>query len=66
MISDYRGSSEQLCVKILGMDKAEVSAERLDHTSGPAPVQIRYQDGILTLPKNGKGSAAFVIVFKPR
>ena len=66
LISDYRGSSDQLCVKILGMDKAEVSAERLDQTSGLAPVPVRYQDGILTLPKNGKGSAAFLISFKPR
>ena len=64
LIADYRGTAETLSVKITGMDKAAVTAERLDQEHDPAPVEVQYRDGILTLPKSGPGSAAFKVTFR--
>jgi hypothetical protein len=64
LISDYRGKGKSLRLKIAGMDHAEITAERLDQESGPAPVEVQFGNGILTLPKSGKGSAAFLVAFR--
>ena len=64
LISDYRGETNSLRLKIAGMDQAEITAERLDQESGPAPVEVQFENGILTLPKSGRGSAAFLVAFR--
>ena len=64
LISDYRGEADSLHLKIAGMDHAEITAERLDQESGPASVDVLFGNGILTLPKSGKGSAAFLVTFR--
>lgn len=66
LIADYRGTAETLSVKITGMDKAAVSAERFDQDHDPEPVEVQYAKGELTLPKSGPGSAAFLVTFKAR
>ena len=63
LIADYRGMAETLNVKIAGRDGAAVSAERLDQEHDLIPVEVQFRDGMLTLPKSGPGSAAFLISF---
>ena len=64
LIADYRGTAETLSVKIAGMEKAAVTAERFDQEHDPATVEVQYRDGVLTLPKSGPGSAAFKVTFR--
>ena len=66
LIADYRGTAETLSVKITGMKKASVTAERFDQEHDPEPVEVQYTQGELTLPKSGPGSAAFLVTFKAR
>ena len=64
LIADYRGTAETLSVKITGMEKAAVTAERFDQDHDPEPVEVQYANGELTLPKSGPGSAAFLVTFR--
>ena len=63
-MTDYRGTAETLSVKITGMKKASVTAERFDQDHDPDPVEVQFHDGMLTLPKTGPGSAAFLVTFR--
>ena len=63
LVSDYRGEADELCVKIDGMEGAVATAEVLDHEHDRTAVTVQFADGRLRLPKNGPGSAAFLVRF---
>ncbi len=64
LVSDYRGEAESLCIRIDGMDGATATAELLDHAHNRTAAPVEFADGRLVLPKNGPGSAAFLVTFR--
>ena len=64
LVSDYRGGSSTLTLRVGGMDGAAVSAELLDQEHDRAPAEVVFRDGVLTLRKNTPGSAAFMVTFQ--
>ena len=65
LLSDYRGNSPVLNVRINGMDDARIiSARILDDTHDGTPVPVIMNNGILSLAKNKPSSAAFLVCFQ--
>ncbi|MBQ9336200.1 MAG: hypothetical protein IJS14_02745 [Lentisphaeria bacterium] len=64
LVSDYRGDSPALSIRVAGMDGASVSAELLDQEHDRTPAEFDFRDGVLTLRKNTPGSAAFMVTFQ--
>lgn len=66
LVADYRSDVMSRQVKVSGMDGAFVTAQLLDHTHSLTEVNVSFKNGVLTLPKNAVGSAAFLIKFDKR
>lgn len=65
LLSNYRGNSPVLNVRINGMDDARIiSARILDDTHDGTPVPVIMNNGILSLAKNKPSSAAFLVCFQ--
>jgi len=63
LLSDFRGDSDTLRIRINGMKNAKVSAAVLDNTRDCVSENAEWKDDILTLTKKEKGSAAYLISF---
>ena len=64
LVVDYRGTKQVLSVEVKGADDArEVSATALDHTRDNLPCDVQWRNGVLTLVKPDKNSAAFFVAF---
>ncbi len=65
LVVDYRGEAWSRQVAVKGVSAgAKVTAEVLDFARDRAAVDVTFSDGVLTLPKNGSGSAAFIVKFE--
>ena len=64
LVSDYRGTAERIAVASEAWRKAKnLKVEVLDNRRNRETVRADVVDGVLTLPKEGSGSAAFLITF---
>ena len=64
LVVDYRGTDQVLQVAVKGVAKTKrVSAVVLDHTRDNFPCEVGWRDGVLTLVKADKNSAAFFVTF---
>ncbi len=65
LVVDYRGTGQVLNIVVKGMAKAKrVSAVVLDDTRDNFPCEAGWRDGVLTLVKPDKNSAAFFVTFE--
>ena len=65
LVVDYRGTNQVLNIEVKGMAKAKyVSAIVLDDTRDNFPCEVGWRDGVLTLVKPDKNSAAFFVTFE--
>ena len=65
LVVDYRGTNQVLSIEVKGMAKAKyVSAIVLDDTRDNFPCEVGWRDGVLTLVKPDKNSAAFFVTFE--
>ena len=65
LVVDYRGTDQVLTVAVKGMARAKhVSAVVLDDTRDNFPCEVGWRNGVLTLVKPDKNSAAFFVTFE--
>ena len=65
LVVDYRGTGQVLQIAVKGVPKTRrASAIVLDHTRDNFPCEVGWRDGILTLVKPDKNSAAFFVEFE--
>lgn len=65
LLTDYRGVEQVLRVAAKGIrDGARVRARILDHGHDDFPCDVTLEDGVLTLVKPDKNSAAFLVTFR--
>lgn len=62
LVSDYGGNGDTIEVDVKGA-KRVVSATILDYERDLAPVDVKFENGKLTLKKPIKGSTAFLVKF---
>lgn len=62
LVADYNGKGDTIEVDVKGV-KGVASATLLDHKRNNAPVEVSFENGKLTLKKQLKGSAAFLVKF---
>lgn len=64
LVTDYRGVDQVLEIDVKGLKKVKhVSARVLDHTRDDFPCNVEWRNNKLTLVKQDKNSAAFLITF---
>ena len=65
LVVDYRGTDQILTIEVKGMARAKfVSAIVLDDTRDNFPCEVGWRNGVLTLGKSDRNSAAFFITFE--
>ena len=65
LVTDYRGTDEALDIEVKGFGvTSHVSARILDNQHNLVPAQALWHNGRLTLVKNDRNSAAFIVTFE--
>ncbi len=65
LVVDYCGTNQVLTIEVKGLAKAKyVSAIVLDDTRDNFPCQVGWRNGVLTLGKSDRNSAAFFVTFE--
>ncbi len=65
LVSEYRSITQLLNIEVAGTENPKnIEAVVLDHTRNCLPVDVKYRNGVLTLPKVDTHSSAFLVKFE--
>ena len=63
LAADYRGCPGDIVIDVKGLPSVRPSARILDHARNLEPVEVRVDGTRLILPKEGRDSASYVVVW---